>query len=191
MYSVFNECSEDLIVKSNFMFFFLYCVVFLLGSGCFLSLSFCQNVRFRPLCLPYSSVVPALMDFIRFSRCRVFTVLPGWGGFCFPFAVCGVRVCAGGPPACQVTGLFWVPYGYSRCVPFFFQINPGCGSEGVFPWPGCLSFSVFSRAVFRFRPVVSILCAERKTVRFRLIYRLAETECMIYGIYAGFGCAFA
>ena len=68
LYSVFNECSEELIVKSNFMFFFLYCVVFLLGSICFLSLSFCQNVRFRPLCLPYSSVVPALMDFIRFSR---------------------------------------------------------------------------------------------------------------------------
>ena len=28
LYSVFNECSEELIVKSNFMFFFLYCVVF-------------------------------------------------------------------------------------------------------------------------------------------------------------------
>lgn len=83
-----------------------------------------------------------------------------------------------------------MPYGYSRCVPFFFRINPGCGSEGVFPWPGCLSFSVFSRAVFRSQPVVSILCAERKIVRFRLIYRLAETECMIYGIYAGFGCVF-
>ena len=35
------------------------------------------------------------------------------------------------------------------------------------------------------------LCAERKTVRFRLIFRLAETECMIYGIYAGLGACFA
>ena len=52
-------------------------------------LSFCQNVRFRPLCLPYSSVVPALMDFIRFSRCRVFTVLPGWGRLLLSF--CRVR----------------------------------------------------------------------------------------------------
>ena len=89
LYSVFNECSEELIVKSNFMFFFLYCVVFLLGSICFLSLSFCQNVRFRPLCLPYSSVVPALMDFIRFSRGVGFTVLPGWGRLLLSF--CRVR----------------------------------------------------------------------------------------------------
>lgn len=89
LYSVFNECSEELIVKSNFMFFFLYCVVFLLGSGCFLSLSFCQDVRFSPLCLPYSSVVPALMDFIRFSRGVGFTVLPGWGRLLLSF--CRVR----------------------------------------------------------------------------------------------------
>ncbi|WP_444327590.1 hypothetical protein, partial [Paraprevotella clara] len=114
------------------------------------------------------------------------------GGAAFSFLL----PCAGfgGAPAVLrrvVERCFWVPYGYSRCVPFFFQINPGCGSEGVFPWPGCLSFSVFSRAVFRSRPVVSILCAERKIVRFRLIYRLAETECMIYGIYAGLGVCFA
>ena len=52
-------------------------------------LSFCQNVRFRPLCLPYSSVVPALMDFIRFSRGVGFTVLPGWGRLLLSF--CRVR----------------------------------------------------------------------------------------------------
>ena len=83
LYSVFNECSEELIVKSNFMFFFLYCVVFLFGSGCFLSLSFCQNVRFSPLCLPYSSVVPALMGFIRFSRGWVLPFCQGGAAFAF------------------------------------------------------------------------------------------------------------
>lgn len=83
LFSVFNECSEELIVKSYFMFFFLYCVVFLLGSGCFLSLSFCQNVRFRLLCLPYSSVVPALMDFIRFSRGWVLPFCQGGAAFAF------------------------------------------------------------------------------------------------------------
>ena len=128
-----------------------------------------------------------------------YSILAG-GGF-YRFARVGAAFafllpCAGfgGAPAVLrrvVERCFWVPYGYSRCVPFFFQINPGCGSEGVFPWPGCLSFSVFSCAVFRSRPVVSILCAERKIVRFRLIYRLAETECMIYGIYAGLGVCFA
>ena len=40
LYSVFNECSEELIVKSNFMFFFLYCVVFLFGFGCFFIIVF-------------------------------------------------------------------------------------------------------------------------------------------------------
>ena len=113
-----------------------------------------------------------------------FTVLPGWGRLLLSF--CRVRGSGVRRRSSGVSG-----NGYSRCVPFFFQINPGCGSEGVFPWPGCLSFSVFSRAVFRSRPVVSILCAERKIVRFRLIYRLAETECMIYGIYAGLGVCFA
>ena len=93
-------------------------VVFLLGSGCFLSLSFCQNVRFRPLCLPYSSVVPALMDFIRFSRGWVLPFCQGGGGFCFPFAVCGVRVCAGGPPACQVTGLLGALWLFKMCPVF-------------------------------------------------------------------------
>ena len=190
MYSVFNECSEELIVKSNFMFFFLYCVVFLLGSGCFLSLSFCQDVRFSPLCLPYSSVVPALMDFIRFSRGWVLPFCQGGVGFCFPFAVCGVRVCAGGPPACQVTVLLGALWLFKMC-PVFLSDKSGMRFLRGGPWPGCLFFSVFSRTVFRSRPVVSILCAERKTVRFRLIFRLAETECMIYGIYAGFGCAFA
>lgn len=118
LFSVFNECSEELIVKSNFMFFFLYCVVFLFGSICFLSLSFCQNVRFRPLCLPYSSVVPALMGFIRFSRGWVLPFCQGGGGFCFPFAVCGVRVCAGGPPACQVTGLLGALWLFKMCPVF-------------------------------------------------------------------------
>ena len=58
-------------------------VVFLLGSGCFLSLSFCQNVRFSPLYLPYSSVVPALMDFIRFSRGRVYRFARVGAAFAF------------------------------------------------------------------------------------------------------------
>ena len=124
LYSVFNECSEELIVKSNFMFFFLYCVVFLFGFGCFLSLSFCQNVRFRPLCLPYSSVVPALMDFIRFSRGWVLPFCQGGGGFCFPFAVCGVRVCAGGPPACQVTVLLGALWLFKMC-PIFLSDKSG------------------------------------------------------------------
>ena len=81
-------------------------------------LSFCQNVRFRPLCLPYSSVVPALMDFIRFSRGWVLPFCQGGGGFCFPFAVCGVRVCAGGPPACQVTGLLGALWLFKMCPVF-------------------------------------------------------------------------
>ena len=81
-------------------------------------LSFCQNVRFRPLCLPYSSVVPALMDFIRFSRGWVLPFCQGGGGFCFPFAVCGVRVCAGGPPACQVTGLLGALWFFKMCPVF-------------------------------------------------------------------------
>ena len=93
-------------------------VVFLLGSGCFLSLSFCQNVRFSPLCLPYSSVVPALMDFIRFSRGWVLPFCQGGGGFCFPFAVCGVRVCAGGPSACQVTVLLGALWLFKMCPVF-------------------------------------------------------------------------
>ena len=43
-----------------------------------------------------------------------FTVLPG----CFPFAVCGVRVCAGGPPACQVTGLLGALWFFKMCPVF-------------------------------------------------------------------------
>ncbi len=92
-------------------------VVFLLGSGCFYHCLFCQNVRFRPLCLPYSSVVPALMGFIRFSR-GGFTVLPGWGRLLLSFAVCGVRVCAGGPPACQVTVLLGALWLFKMCPVF-------------------------------------------------------------------------
>ena len=124
----------------------------------------------------------AVSGFYRFARVRAaFAFLLPCAGFgCAPAVLRRVRERG-----------FWVPYGYSRCVPFFFRINPGCGSEGVFPWPGCLFFSVFSRTVFRSWPVVSILCAERKIVRFRLIFRLAETECMIYGIYAGLGACFA
>ena len=91
---------------------------FLLGSGCFLSLSFCQNVRFRPLCLPYSSVVPALMDLFDSRGVGFLPFCQGEGGFCFPFAVCGVRVCAGGPPACQVTGLLGALWLFKMCPVF-------------------------------------------------------------------------
>ena len=52
-------------------------------------LSFCQDVRFSPLCLPYSSVVPALMDFIRFSRGWVLPFCQGGGRLLLSF--CRVR----------------------------------------------------------------------------------------------------
>ena len=48
-------------------------------------------------------------------------VLPfcqGRGDFCFPFAVCGVRVCAGGPPVCQVTVLLSALWFFKMCPVF-------------------------------------------------------------------------
>ena len=85
------------------------------------------------MCLPYSSVVPALMDFIRFSRGWVLPFCQGGAAFAFLLPCAGFGCAPAGLRHVRERG-FWVPYGYSRCVPFFFQINPGCGSEGVFPW---------------------------------------------------------
>ena len=78
-------------------------------------LSFCQNVRFRPLCLPYSSVVPALMDFIRFSRGWVLPFCQGGAAFAFLLPCAGFG-CA--PAACQVTGLLGALWLFKMCPVF-------------------------------------------------------------------------
>ena len=78
-----------------------------------------------------------------------FTVLPGWGGFCFPFAVCGVRVCAGGPPVCQVTVLLGALWLFKMC-PVFLSDKSGlrfCGGVSV---ARMLVFSRFQPCRFPF-----------------------------------------
>ena len=89
LYSVFNECSEELIVKSNFMFFFLYCVVFLFGFGCFFIIVFLSERQIYAFMFAVFVSGSGFDGFYSLLARVGFTVLPGWGRLLLSF--CRVR----------------------------------------------------------------------------------------------------
>ena len=89
LYSVFNECSEELIVKSNCMFFFLYCVVFLFGFGCFFIIVFLSERQIYAFMFAVFVSGSGFDGFYSLLARVGFTVLPGWGRLLLSF--CRVR----------------------------------------------------------------------------------------------------
>ena len=89
LYSVFNECSDELIVKSNFMFFFLYCVVFLFGFGCFFIIVFLSERQIYAFMFAVFVSGSGFDGFYSLLARVGFTVLPGWGRLLLSF--CRVR----------------------------------------------------------------------------------------------------
>ena len=89
LYSVFNECSEELIVKSNFMFFFLYCVVFLFGFGCFFIIVFLSERQIYAFMFAVFVSGSGFDGFYSLLARVGFPVWPGWGRLLLSF--CRVR----------------------------------------------------------------------------------------------------